>query len=176
MINTYYMTFGFLVKAKDYLTHFGYTKENLPEERLPERKDGWDDARWNEALDEALSEWISDSHGGAIAWFKKIEVRGVEFVVRDFIYDSRKSDYIVVGVDLGSIDRWKGLGDAGVGADNCDPRDRIKPLAQDADWIKLIQACDIYSYDYSKIDYGVEHPKDGNWICPSTEVSTDDCD
>jgi len=170
-INKYYHTFGFLVKKEDYLRYFGFTKENLPEEY---RETDGDYVQTDDDLDTALYEWIHDTHGNSLELERVIEVDGVNFIVRSFTHDTKYEDYVVVGIDLGTLDRWDGARENGT---NCSPKNRIRTLARNEDWIKMIQACDRHCTSYVDIDYGVKDPEcESFYICPVVRISTDDCD
>lgn len=165
-INTYYHTFGFQIRKEDYLKHFGFTKENIPADYTEDVTD--DDM---EAL---LHDWIIETHGQGFTLYRTFEVDGVEYIVRGFAHDTDKDDYVVVGIDMGAIDRWDGTR---VDGTNCFPKDRIRTLVRNKDWIKIIQASDKHCTHSDPIDYGVqdsEYPKLS--ICPVVYITTDDCD
>ena len=166
-INKYYYTFGFLVKRETYLKYFGFTKENLPEDYRTE------DATEDD-LNDFMYEWILDTHGRGYMSEREIEVDGVKYIVRGFTHDSVKADYVVVGIDMGAIDRWDGTRVEGT---NCILKDRIQTLVRNKDWIEMIQACDKHCTYYDLIDYGVPDPKYKKFsICPAVYTTTDDCD
>ncbi len=170
-INYYYYTFGFLIKKEAYLKYYGFVKENIPKEYCPVEPQENDHDDWKE---DALYEWILETHDNGYATTRKIEVDGVEYIVRGFTHDTDMDEYVVVGIDLGAMDRWEGTK---VDGTNCFPKDRIKTLVKNPDWIKMIQECDKHCTFYNKVDYGVPDPKYPKFsICPSVRVSTDDCD
>lgn len=172
-VTKYYFTFGFLVKKQAYLEHFGYTLDNLPEEYQYDRPDEEvteEDAK--EAAEESMFEWINDDHFGG----KQVEVDGVNYIVRFFTHDNELSeDYVVVGIDHGSMDKFSGSFTPGT---NCTPQDRIRTLTRNEDWIKMIQDSDKYSYTGSgDVDYGVPDPGYSSlYRIPTVHITTDDCE
>jgi len=166
-IDKYYHTFGFLIRREDYLKYFGFTKENIPPEYKSEETTKDD-------LDECLYEWITETHGNRLTLEREFVVDGVEYIVRGFTHDTNKEDYVVVGIDMGVIDRWEGTQ---VDGTNCFPKDRIRTLARNKDWIEMIQGSDKHCTYYDPIEYGVQDPKYKKFfICPVVYITTDDCD
>ena len=165
-ITTYYNVFGFLIKKSDYLKCFGYTMENLPE-----------DYDQDESV---LFDWIVDEHyGNPYSLYKVFEIDGLVYTLRGFTHDSDLAEYLVIGVDLGSIDRETGKRTEKTYTDDEDfkPTNLIQGLFDEPDWLKLIQECDKYNGWYVEEDWRIPHPiREGTWISPQVYITTDDCD
>jgi hypothetical protein len=182
-VGVYYHIFGFLVKKDDYLRHFGYVLKNLPEFYKAEVEGEVEGEDENGFFEDALDEWIRDEHGNGFCFYKNITVNSVNhgsctYTLRGFTHDDKFSEYLVIGIDLGSIDRWDGTRRDGTGDYIYNPQKWIRDLAKSPEWISLIQACGSKNCTrYDQIEYGIQHPiYEKSSISPAVYLTTDDCD
>lgn len=167
-INCYYHTFGFLVKLDDFFKHLGYTIDNVPDDW----KNG-SDQNDPSYLEDALNDWICDEIG-IWGWTREFDVDGIKYIARGFTHDTDKENYVVVGIDLGSINRWDGTRKDG---SNYNFIEMICTLSQNQDWIKMIQKSDRNTTICNNYEYVVQNMKYKNiYLCPSVYITTDDCD
>lgn len=161
-VEKYYFTYGFIVKKAAYLEHFGYTLNNLPEDYVYDTVEG---------KEEALYEWIEDEHHGG----KQVVVDGVNYIAQFFTHDDELyPDYMVIGIDQGSMEKFSGTFTPGT---NCNPKDRIRTLTRNEDWVKIIQDSVHYSYTAARDgDHGVPDPEYADLRrVPGVHITTDDC-
>ena len=164
-IESWYFTFGFKVKKDAYLKIRGYTMENIPKEYL---KDGMTD----DELKDIFNEWILECCPG-FALQDKFSIDGIDFIGRGFTHESEFEDYVVVGIDMGQIDRWEATREM----NTRDVKEEIVALTGKQEWITAIQNAGHNTTFFSKVPYGVEDPKYESYsICPSVHITADDCD
>jgi len=165
-INEYYITFGFKILLKSYMTLMGFTIEKLHEMRQKEGE------FYNDIEDnDAVNQWFQEDHFTGFVGSHKFSIEGVEFIARGFSHDI-DSDYVVVGVDLGTIDNYKGT----IECTGHDARKSLEVLVDNSNWVKLIyESVNTTTTSISKeIKNGVRD-EFGNYIEPQTYITTDDC-
>jgi hypothetical protein len=155
----------------------GLSPETISKKLIEQYKDTvyteiWDYVRcWFEDVDEF------DNHTEGYPITYKFMVDGKEFIARGYVHSDEKyvDKYYIIGIDLGSIDRWDGT-IAQTNIDNA--KEEIKTLVQNEEWKNIIQKSEARNCTYySIIDFGVQHPKyDTSSIGPSVHITKDDCD
>lgn len=157
------------MKRKDYCELYGYTLENIPKE--------YRDAYEGENLEDALFEWIGEEHDNAVTLAKSIVVNNHKFVVRGFTHDSESDEYesyeyVVVGVDLGQVDRYEGTMQVPENK-GCSKHLLIK----DAKWREIIINNKNVNLIYvSRYYFGIPDPENENYnIIPCVYITQDDC-
>jgi len=177
-INTYYLTFGFRVNINDCLKLWGFSPDTIPENLIEQYKDDtnytdiWDYVRcWFEDNE------IFEDHNEGWGVGYRFKVDDKPFIARGYVHSDEKyvDKYYIIGVDLGSIDRWNGTITQ---ANIKNAKEEIKELVQNEEWKNIIQNSEAPNCTYySIIDYGVQDLKyDKFSICPSVHLTKDDCD
>ncbi len=164
-IYTWFLTFGFKISLKDYMVYNGYTRENMTDEMVEKYIDEGEDIVYNWFYDEKIDGNFVLSH--------IFEVDGIEFIARGFTHDKKDSKNIVIGIDLGEIDRWNGK--LTVNDVNCE--EQIKIMLKCEEIRKIISSSEGNATTYSLIEHGVKDPKYPTFsITPAVHITQNDCD
>ena len=171
-IRTYYLTFGFRVHISDALLVLGYTEENLTDKiRNMLNEEFGEEER---SVDEYLKLWLEYS----INYKPYFEINGQKYVIRDYKHDTEYTKYLVIGVEIGKINRFTGEMEKIENVKNGENLREIMQLVKDERWIKCIQTAETTKDNcrsYKLKDYGVPDLERGS-IVPSVFTTTDDCD
>lgn len=171
-ITMYFMTFGFQVKIVDVMKSFGFTLDNITDEWREQYAEENGD---NGTDEEVLEFWFEREFfgNGPDDTIHQFEINDVQFVVRQYTHDNKESEkFLVVGVDIGTIDNFNGT----VTSTGRNAKKDIEILASEPLWIGLIQIAGDNCTSYSKIKYGVQDPQyEGFSIAPCVWQTTDDC-
>jgi hypothetical protein len=165
-IQTWFFTFGFKIVLKDWMKYEGYTEENMTNELREQFKDEGDDIVFNWFYDEKINGYVLN---------EKFQINGVDFIARGFTHDKKKdSKNIIIGIDLGEMDRWSGKGNV-QNYINCE--EQIKVLIKDEKIRNLILSAQDNCTSYSLIGHGVEDPKYPSFsITPTVYITQNYCD
>ena len=177
-IYTYYLTFGFRVNINDCLKIWGFSPETISKELVEQYKDDTDYTK----IEDYVRCWFEDNelfdnHNEGYAVGYRFIIDGKQFIARGYVHSDEKyvDKYYVIGLDLGTIDRWDGsITQANIES----AKEEIKTLVQNEEWKNAIQNSKSPNCTYySLIDYGVQHPKyDKFSVCPSVHITKNDCD
>ena len=170
-IETYFFTFGFLIKIEDCLKVLGFTPDKLTDElRKQIEENAMNDLNTDE---DYCMEWFQN---GSFVIAHTFKINHQEYIVRSFAHDNVEyhDKYYVVGINCREIDRWSGKCEETTSGD---VRELMKPLANSPEWIKAIQNCKLQTKLYRREDYAVEDPDYPKFsYSPSIYITTDDCD
>lgn len=168
-IEYYYFIFGFKISVTDYKKLRGYTAENISDEQIEQYKE-----EENYKIEDVVNTWFYEELRKGSSVKERFEIEGVKFIVRGFTHDSEDNENVVVGVQVGKMDRWSGENKI----ENSDFRNQIKNLVNNEEWKLLISANHGNNCTkYSKIDYGVQDPEYSRFsVSPVVYITTNDCD
>lgn len=173
-IYTYYFTYGYLVSTSDALRLLGYTEDKITDE-LKEQVYEYTGDR-EEDPQKFLWDWfVSDQQmlKGRHVYKCVVTIGGTEYTLRSFSHDEERSQYFVIGVNVGKIGRFDGWYKMRKEEDS-DNETQLLSISKDEDWCYIIQNC---KGNVCHSNFGlIRDSSYSSYIRPQLYISTDDCD
>lgn len=190
-IDYFYYVYGFLIPIEDCLKVLGYIEENLTPEKKQEVMDecGFDDDD-DIPMSTILREWFELEHQDK-AYTAKCDFYlgnggAYKYIIRSFAHDNKEyyDKYYVVGVDVGTMDRFQGFYDQSTCPEtSLKPMDMLRILGEDTNWFNALQKHGNTRRATEK-EYGIfigqRRVQDrlfyDEYVCPEVFTCTNDCD
>lgn len=180
-IGKYYLTFGYEIDSSAYMDFMDYKVENITDEmrRLCKEEEDHSEDEY------VLQYWFSQDMYKDSVWRVSYTflINGVEFVVRGYTHDydqnqenkkTDKSNVLVVGINIGTIDRWSG--EVTLTGNN---NKNLSILTTDPRWRVFLENYGKSTHhgvcEYKILSKG-HNPEDGWYLLPFLYTTTDDCD